>query len=554
LRASLASATSLLALLLMEGQEVYAAPVITAGATITFGQAGGVAGDVLVRTSATGTDTATLTSGTATTLTFASVSGVFAGTVQSFASITVSPYSATGSYTFTPTTTGSVSTTIQITDTGSGSNSVTVTLAGTGVAPLETITTAPNLYVLVGQTAAVATLTNTGNGNLSGQGTVSNLRGSVTGGNSVFVGTVSALNSFSLGDTKSGTLAAQSSTFGYNFSPTITGVASSSVVTTFANGFNGQNAGGSVTTILTGTGVAPIQSVSSASTSNLVRVGTTVSNTITVANVGNGNLAGSGSLNNLNGSVTNAFGTGFSSVSGNQNTISLASNASATVGSTATTTLGYTYTPLSRGAASSTVSIAFSNGNAAGTNLSQSVVSTLTGTAVGPVFTSTVTNPGGTITTITPTAIANGATSTASSTIAFGNVKSYSSKTVFLDLENTTGDAGAASLTNLTIESYSISGANAGSFTISSLGPNSIITEGGHLLVPITVITAGIGSLNSTLTIFTDESVALGGIGDTFTFALTALSVPEPTSLIALGAGLAGLASVRRRRRVAQFG
>ena len=86
-------------------------------------------------------------------------------------------------------------------------------------------------------------------------------------------------------------------------------------------------------------------------------------------------------------------------------------------------------------------------------------------------------------------------------------------------------------------------------FSISSFGANSIIAEGGHLVIPITVVTAGIGALNSTLTIFTDESMGLGGVGDTFTYALTAFSVPEPTSIMILGVGLAGLAKLRKQRR-----
>jgi hypothetical protein len=59
----------------------------------------------------------------------------------------------------------------------------------------------------------------------------------------------------------------------------------------------------------------------------------------------------------------------------------------------------------------------------------------------------------------------------------------------------------------------------------------------------------GTGLLNSTLTIFTDEGAANGGTGDTFSFALTASAVPEPASMAIVGAGLAGLAGLRRRRK-----
>ena len=96
--------------------------------------------------------------------------------------------------------------------------------------------------------------------------------------------------------------------------------------------------------------------------------GSVSNGSITVANIGNGNLAGTGTAYNLNGSI-GAFTSG--SFSGAASTISLASNATGSTSSTATSTLGYTYTPgSSRGSpARLAVSIAFSNGNSAGTNL-----------------------------------------------------------------------------------------------------------------------------------------------------------------------------------------
>ena len=89
----------------------------------------------------------------------------------------------------------------------------------------------------------------------------------------------------------------------------------------------------------------------------------------------------------------------------------------------------------------------------------------------------------------------------------------------------------------------------------SGRSPAPVITEGGMLVVPITVTSdTPYSTLTSSLTIFTDEDTALGGYGENFTYALTATSVPEPTSLAVLGAGLAGLASFRRRKRGAQEG
>jgi hypothetical protein len=531
LRASLASASSLLALLLLEGHEVHAA-VVLSDATSAFG-------NVLVGgPSASIANFATVTGGIGTTMTLSAGSTVFGpGAQQIFSTITVSPFVG-GTYTFTPTTTGSTSATITIRD---GITASTVTLTGTGVAPLETIAVS-NPYVLVGQTGPVSlTVNNIGNGNLSGAGTISNLRGSVASSASVFIGSG---GSFSLQDSTAGAASITSATFGYTFAPTITGAASTTVATTFSNGTNAANAGGLVTTTLQATAVAPVASVTPTASAGNVRVGTSGTAAVTVANIGNGNLAGTGTAYNLNASVTGGSTGGFSSA--NTGALSLASNATPSVASTATTTLGYTFTPTSRGVASSAVSLNFSNGSTDGRNLSQSVAATVTGTAVSPVFTSSIQGAGATN---TPNAVAQGATGTALQTISFGTVSYAESKTINLVLQNTStdlpGNIGSA-LTNLSILSYSIAGANAGAFSISSLG--SVITEGGNLVVPITIVgTAKVGALGSTLSIFTDESAGFGGVGDTFTYALSGFSVPEPTSLAALGAGLLGLASTRRR-------
>jgi hypothetical protein len=479
-----------------------------------------------------------VTGGIGTTMTLSAGSTVFGpGAQQIFSTITVSPFVG-GTYTFTPTTTGSTSATITIRD---GITASTVTLTGTGVAPLETIAVS-NPYVLVGQTGPVSlTVNNIGNGNLSGAGTISNLRGSVASSASVFIGSG---GSFSLQDSTAGAASITSATFGYTFAPTITGAASTTVATTFSNGTNAANAGGLVTTTLQATAVAPVASVTPTASAGNVRVGTSGTAAVTVANVGNGNLAGTGTAYNLNASVTGGSTGGFSSA--NTGALSLASNATPSVASTATTTLGYTFTPTSRGVASSAVSLNFSNGSTDGRNLSQSVAATVTGTAVSPVFTSSIQGAGATN---TPNAVAQGATGTALQTISFGTVSYAESKTINLVLQNTStdlpGNIGSA-LTNLSILSYSIAGANAGAFSISSLG--SVITEGGNLVVPITIVgTAKVGALGSTLSIFTDESAGFGGVGDTFTYALSGFSVPEPTSLAALGAGLLGLASTRRR-------
>jgi hypothetical protein len=448
--------------------------------------------------------------------------------------------------TFTPTVKGATaSTTFTATLTNGsadGTNnafSQTVSLSSTGVAPVASLSSTNTQYVLVGSTAtASVTLTNTGNGNLSGLGSVSNLNGAVSSPGVGYAGTNGSGGAVSQGD-------GVSSSWGGAFAPTVKGATASILYkATLTNGnASGDNTATTLTASLSSTGVAAVQSVTAGTLTNQVRVGTTATATTTITNTGNGNLSGLGSASNLNGSVAaTGLGSGVTTTGG---TFSLPDAAS--------TTFGYTFTPVSRGSVTSTGIIAFSNGNSAGTNTSQTVSSVFTNQGVGPVYSSglSTTSTGAAAVTNTPTAVANGSIGAASGSISFGTVGYNKSLTVYLAIRNTTPDVAAASLTNLTIERYSIAGLNASSYSV-SLTNGAVITAGGQLVVPITVLgTSLYGLLNSTLTIFTDESAALGGVGDTFTYSLTALSVPEPTSLAVIGSGLAGLAALRRRRKPA---
>lgn len=466
-------------------------------------------------------------------------SGGFTGAAQSISLGDTS--SASYSYSFAPSARGQTASALVVATlvngAADGTNAAfgqTLTLSGTGVAPVSSISNQTN-YFLVGQTTTASlTVSNIGDGNKSGAGTISNLRGSLAAGTGGFGGT--SAQAFSLTD-------GGSTTYNYTFAPTAKGqTAAGAVVATFSNGTGSINAGSLSTIGLTGTGVAPVLAVSSTAAANLVRVGTSATSSINVTNTGNGNLAtgGASPLSNLNGSVSaTTLASGMSGPTAGS-AISLPDAGS--------TTLAYTYSPTSRsgGSVTSTVTLAFSDGNSNGSNTAQTISSVFVNQAVGPVYTSSISGSGSSA---MPSAVAHGAAGPAGQTIAFGTLAYNASETIYLVLSNTSTDPGGA-LTNLTIERYSIAGGGSYEFH-PTLASGSVISEGGQLLLPITLVSSGGGALNSTLTLFTDEGASLGGSGDTFTYALTAFAVPEPAALAVLGAGLAGLAGVRRRRRPA---
>ena len=69
-----------------------------------------------------------------------------------------------------------------------------------------------------------------------------------------------------------------------------------------------------------------------------------------------------------------------------------------------------------------------------------------------------------------------------------------------------------------------------------------------RLELPLEVRNTSIGFLNSSLTVFADDSGAFSSVGQSFN-GLTSLDIAEPASAAVMAMGLAGIAVIRRRRR-----
>ncbi len=201
----------------------------------------------------------------------------------------------------------------------------------------------------------------------------------------------------------------------------------------------------SATVLLEGTGVAPVESLSTSSAPT-VRIGTSGLETVTVSNIGDGNLSGVGDASDLLGTLTASKGV----FDGSGGSVDLEDNAAAT--------FSYTFTPTAHSSAEGTVKAIFQNGSADGANQANSVKVVLSGEGVGPEYSSNFT----------------------SGVIDLGTVTLGSAASVYLNIDNLSADdnGGVSKLTDLSLLKAHITGGKGSAFSLGNFVPKTVLGEG----------------------------------------------------------------------------
>lgn len=304
----------------------------------------------------------------------------------------------------------------------------------------------------------------------------------------------------------------------YDFAPTVTGTATDTLDVGAVNlGLKVEQTG---QILLTGVGVAPVESVST-SPPAVARIGTSSLETVTVSNTGDGNLSGLGDMSNLHGTLGASTGV----FAGTGGTLDL--------GDGSQTTFDYSFTPTAHGAATGSVTAAFQNGSPDGKNQSSSVDVALAGQGVGPVYSSGI---------------------AAGGVIDLGPITLGGTGMADLKISNTSTDPTNASpvLTQLSLLAADIQ-PPAENFVLENFA-STVLSEGDSFDLKIGFDATQLGVQTADLVITTDQGVGFGQSGETFDYELMVdvvpSAVPEPRTweMLMLGFGLMGLRGAWSRR------
>jgi hypothetical protein len=317
-------------------------------------------------------------------------------------------------------------------------------------------------------------------------------------------------------------------TWGFNgtFDPTARGTVTSTQTAIVNTGASGDEVK-SIT--MTGKGVAAVkQDVADVPvTPTAVRVGTTaLVGSVTVNNVGDGNLSGAGVVSNLRGEMVASGVAGATGFSGG-GAISLTDGGSLT--------RGLIYSATARGQQTGQLQLNYLNGSEDGRNLASSTAYDFDVVAVGPVF---------------------GADKTG---LDFGNVEAGATGHGSIAIINSSTDYGYGdSLTGLTLLGANFTGAHASLFSLDSFMAGTVLSTMEWMNLDFSFSpTMGLaaGTYFADLTLRTDEGSYFGGAGKSYTFHLSGTvpahtaPIPEPETYAMLLAGLGLVGFVARRRR-----
>lgn len=214
---------------------------------------------------------------------------------------------------------------------------------------------------------------------------------------------------------------------------------------------------------------------------------------------------------------------------------------------TITNTGGWGSTPVSGTITASTGDLTLTSGNSSFTNLAAggSISNTYTYTPTAgndPMTISVNTNLGTKTATVSATRVSPVFSSSVApnSLIDFARVEPYSYGEYVLRIQNLTPED-YGNLTNMTLLSAVITGADASYFTLENFTANTVLGKNGYLDLVIRATNPEWRWIvrNATLTIVTDVNAAFGIAGNVYTYNLTAEMLPEPSTYLFMS--IAGL-------------